>query len=61
MNTFVLAMVCHPEVQQKAQEELDSVLSPGQLPSFSDEQALPYISAIVKEVLRYVLKSGFSI
>ncbi|KAG6894845.1 hypothetical protein C0993_010597, partial [Termitomyces sp. T159_Od127] len=51
MNTFVLAMVCHPEVQQKAQEELDSVLPPGQLPDFSDEPALPYLSAIVKEVL----------
>ncbi|KAG6895756.1 hypothetical protein C0993_009238 [Termitomyces sp. T159_Od127] len=53
MNTFILAMVCHPEVQQKAQEELDSVLPPGQLPDFSDEPALPYLSAIVKEVLRW--------
>lgn len=57
MNTFILAMVCHPEVQKKAQEELDRVLPPGHLPDFGDEQALPYISAIVKEVLRYVLKS----
>ena len=50
-------MVCHPEVQRKAQMEMDSVLPPGHLPDFSDEQALPYLSAIVKEVIRYVVKS----
>ncbi|KAG5350454.1 hypothetical protein C0989_010974, partial [Termitomyces sp. Mn162] len=54
LNTFVLAMVCHPEVQRKAQTELDSVLPPGHLPDFSDEQALPYLSAIIKEVLRSI-------
>ncbi|KNZ75064.1 O-methylsterigmatocystin oxidoreductase [Termitomyces sp. J132] len=53
LNTFVLAMVCHPEVQRKAQTELDRVLPPGHLPDFSDEQALPYLSAIIKEVLRW--------
>ncbi|KZP23279.1 cytochrome P450, partial [Athelia psychrophila] len=51
--TFVLAMMKHPEVQAKAQLELDGVLSSGQLPSFDDEASLPYISAIVKECLRW--------
>ncbi|KAG6875967.1 hypothetical protein C0992_001649 [Termitomyces sp. T32_za158] len=45
----------HNKVQQKAQEEIDSILPPGHLPDFSDEQALPYLSAIVKEVLRAIL------
>ena len=45
-------MVLHPGVQVKAQEELDRVLQ-GRLPDFHDEPNLPYISAIVKEVLRW--------
>ena len=36
-----------------AQEELDRVLPPGQLPDFTYESSLPYITAIVKEVLRW--------
>ncbi|KAF8994066.1 cytochrome P450 [Cyathus striatus] len=52
LNTFVLAMVCYPDVQAKAQEELDRVLGKALLPDFSDEPSLPYITAIVKEVLR---------
>jgi cytochrome P450 len=46
-------MVCHPEIQEKAQEELDRVVGQGQLPDFSDEASLPYIRALVKETLRY--------
>ncbi|EAU86764.1 cytochrome P450 [Coprinopsis cinerea okayama7 len=53
LNTFILAMTCYPEVQAKAQKELDRVLGPNALPDFGDEESLPYISAIVKEVLRW--------
>ncbi len=38
---------------EKAQKELDSVLSDGQLPDFADEGSLPYITAVVKETLRW--------
>lgn len=51
MNTFILAMVCYPEVQAKAQEEIDRVLGAGHLPNFADEPSLPYVAAVVKEVL----------
>ena len=44
-------MVCFPEVQTKAQAELDRVVS-GRLPGFEDMEDLPYLSAVVKEVLR---------
>ena len=44
-------MVCYPEVQKKAQEELDEVLN-GRLPEHSDIMSLPYLSALVKEVYR---------
>jgi len=45
-------MVCYPEVQKKAQEELDKVLN-GRLPEHGDIESLPYLSAVVKEVYRY--------
>jgi cytochrome P450 len=47
-------MILHPEVQQKAQEEIDQIVGKDRLPEFSDRQSLPYIDAIVKEVLRWV-------
>jgi cytochrome P450 len=53
INTFVLAMTRWPEIQAKAQAEIDRVLGPNVLPDFSDEDSLPYITAIVKEVLRW--------
>ena len=53
IHTFLLAMVCFPEVQMKAQAELDQVIS-GRLPDFEDMEELPYLSAVVKEVLRSV-------
>jgi cytochrome P450 len=45
-------MVCYPDVQKKAQKELDDVLN-GILPEHSDIVSLPYLSALVKEVYRY--------
>jgi hypothetical protein len=53
LGTFFLAMVSYPEVQKKAQEELDKVLN-GRLPEHSDIMSLPYLSALIKEVRRCV-------
>ncbi|KAJ7251336.1 cytochrome P450 [Mycena rebaudengoi] len=53
LGTFILAMLANPEVQKRAQEEIDAVVHEGHLPSFEDEESLPYVSAIVKEVLRW--------
>ena len=53
LKTFFLAMVTHPIVQQKAQAELDAVVGPHRLPEFEDMKSLPYICAIVKELLRW--------
>ena len=46
-------MVLYPEVQVKAQRELDRVIGRGRLPNFSDYGTLPYVDAIVKESLRW--------
>ena len=46
-------MVLNPEVMKKAQEELDRVVGKEQLPDFSDKDKLPYVDALVKELLRW--------
>lgn len=53
MAWFLLAMTAFPEVQQRAQVELDIVIGRSQVPTFSDYERLPYIRAIGKEVLRW--------
>ncbi|CEL08495.1 hypothetical protein ASPCAL11644 [Aspergillus calidoustus] len=53
LSCFFLAMALYPEVQTKAQEELDRVLGSNKLPTFEDRHSLPYIDAIVKESLRW--------
>ena len=50
---FFLAMILNPKVMKKAQEELDRVVGKGELPDFSHKDSLPYIDALVKEVLRW--------
>ncbi|KAI0714199.1 CyP450 monooxygenase [Cerioporus squamosus] len=50
---FFLAMALHPEVQLRAQKELDTVVGTSRLPEFSDRASLPYIEALVKELLRW--------
>lgn len=54
MATFFLAMLRYPEVQERAFAELERVLGLNRLPTFEDKGKLPYITAIMKESLRYV-------
>ena len=53
-------MALYPDVQRRAQEELDRVVGKGRLPDFSDQGSLPYVNAVVKELLRWhpVLPTG---
>jgi len=49
-------MTLFPDVQKRAQEEIDHVLGSGKyarLPVFQDKQNLPFVSALVSEVLRW--------
>ncbi|KAG0691872.1 cytochrome P450 [Suillus ampliporus] len=50
---FFLAMTLYPNVQKKAQEELDSVIGTDRLPSFADRASLPYLEALFTELLRW--------
>ena len=50
---FILAMALNPDVQRKAQQEIDYLLEPGHLPTFEDAENFPYVTALMKEVLRW--------
>ena len=53
MQAFFLAMAMHPDIQRKAQEELDRVVGSDRLPTFEDQASLPYVNALLREVLRW--------
>ncbi|KAI0451045.1 cytochrome protein [Xylaria acuta] len=53
ITSFFSAMTLFPEVQRKAQEEIDRVIGTSRLPTFSDRESLPYINAIVTEAWRW--------
>ena len=46
-------MTLYPDVQRKAQAEIDQIVGNSRLPNFSDEGALPYVQAVLKEALRW--------
>ncbi|KAH6994765.1 cytochrome P450 [Fusarium venenatum] len=50
---FFLAMSLFPNAQKAAQDEIDRVIGNDRLPTFTDRPNLPYIEALVKEVLRW--------
>ncbi|KAF9463803.1 OrdA protein [Collybia nuda] len=50
---FFLAMVLNSDVQKKAQAEIDSVIGNDRLPGLADRPHLPYVNAVLTEVLRW--------
>jgi cytochrome P450 len=47
-------MALHPLVQQKAQNEIQRIFGPDYIPSFEDAENLPYVTAVVLELFRWV-------
>lgn len=50
---FIVAMIMFPDIQKKAQKEIDCIIGGGRLPQYSDQKSLPYIQAVVREVIRW--------
>ena len=46
-------MTIYPEVQKKAQAEIDAAVGLSRLPNSQDRDSLPYINALMKELLRW--------
>ncbi|KAL0581128.1 hypothetical protein V5O48_000917 [Marasmius crinis-equi] len=53
MTTFFLVMTLYPDVQKRAQDEIDRVVGKDGLPHVKDRGELPYVEAIIKEILRW--------
>jgi cytochrome P450 len=52
-QALFLALVQYPDVIKEAQAELDAVVGNSRLPTFEDAPKLPYILALIKELLRW--------
>ncbi|KAJ5154053.1 uncharacterized protein N7500_009492 [Penicillium coprophilum] len=53
LEGFFLVMMLFPDVQRKAQAEMDELFGKPTLPSATDRERLPYVNAIVKEAIRW--------
>ncbi|TDL26388.1 cytochrome P450 [Rickenella mellea] len=53
LRTFGIAMMLNPSVQARAQAELDAYLDGQRLPTLHDREKLPYVEAVMMEVLRW--------
>ncbi|EFZ04142.2 Cytochrome P450 CYP620C3 [Metarhizium robertsii ARSEF 23] len=51
---FILAMLLFPAIQKKAKDEIDLIIGVSRLPQLEDRDKLPYVSALVKETLRWL-------
>lgn len=49
----MIAMAENPEIQTKARNEIDALVGSDRLPKVTDRASLPYVDAVVKEVLRW--------
>ncbi|EGO24791.1 hypothetical protein SERLADRAFT_349289 [Serpula lacrymans var. lacrymans S7.9] len=61
LHTFVLAMLLHPEVQARAQAEIDSVTGGTRFPEFEDRTFLPYVDAVFRETMRWHVVAPLSL
>ncbi len=53
VQSVFIAMSLYPEVQKRAQAELDVVIGPNRFPDFEDRDMLVYVNALVREALRW--------
>ncbi|KAF9477123.1 cytochrome P450 [Pholiota conissans] len=53
LDALLYVLVTRPDIQKKAQEEIDRVVGTNRLPEFRDRASLPYTDALYRELLRY--------
>ena len=55
MQWFFAIIPAYPDIQRRAQEELDRIVGRSRLPGMEDKKDLPYCHAIIKEVRTRIL------
>ena len=50
--SFFLLMALYPDVQARAQEEIDHVIRKDRLPKVTDRANLKYVDCVLREVMR---------
>ncbi|KAH9966199.1 cytochrome P450 [Lactifluus volemus] len=55
LSSFFLVLLLYPDVQKRAQAEIDEVIGRGRLPGLDDRPSLPYVDGLCKELLRWRL------
>ncbi|KAI0052367.1 CyP450 monooxygenase [Auriscalpium vulgare] len=53
LQSMFLMLALHPDVQARAQAEIDAVTGGERMPTFEDRANLPYTSALSRELLRW--------
>ncbi|XP_078254918.1 LOW QUALITY PROTEIN: cytochrome P450 1B1 [Rhinoraja longicauda] len=53
LHWLILYLIWKPELQEKIQRELDTVVGRGRIPTVEDEPHLPYLVAFLYETLRF--------
>ena len=58
---FIHALTKWPQIQQKAQQQIDEIVGEDRSPTWQDYEKLPYVAACVKEAMRWrpVVPLGF--
>lgn len=52
MMAFIAAMVLYPSIQEQARQEVNRIIG-FRAPRFGDLAEMPYVSALIKELLRW--------
>ncbi|KAG8681843.1 hypothetical protein FRC11_000598 [Ceratobasidium sp. 423] len=61
MIWFVVAMAIYPEIQEKAQREIDEVMGSNRLPTMEDRPNLPYLERLLAEIVRWHPSAPFGV
>ncbi|KAG1830207.1 cytochrome P450 [Suillus variegatus] len=53
LQIFLMAMILYPDVQARVRAEINQVVVHDKMPSIDDRPSLPYLDAVLREVLRW--------
>ena len=54
LQRFILCISRHPQVQTRAQKDIDTLVGQDRMPTVADASELQYVRAIVKEGMRWM-------